>query len=149
MAWNVAAYVFAAAALIASVAFAAVMMRLSRSLSRWDRLAEGVVRKAEKALDESISFAREGRAAAELCRTTVGGFARLSDGARAVGDAAESAAEAAVYIASFWRDLATLGSAPPDEELNGAESYWTAIARTLAENLRKSIFGREDGSYRP
>jgi hypothetical protein len=148
MAWDIAAYAIAAAALLAAGAIAAGVIRLCRSLSRLDRITEGVARKAESALDEWVLLAKEGRVTVEMCRTTASGFARLSDGARAVGDAAESAAEAAVQVASFWRDMATLGSAPADEDLSGAESYWSAIARTLAENLRRSFFGREDGSYR-
>ncbi|MDB4868086.1 MAG: hypothetical protein JWR03_2419 [Cohnella sp.] len=147
MAWDVAAYAIAVAALTAAGIFAAGIIRLCRSLTRWDRMAEGFARKADSALDEYVRFAAEGRETAELCRSTFSGFKRLADGARAVGDAAESAAEAAAHVASFWRDMATFGSGQGEDDVTGATTYWSGIVRTLAKNVRRSFFSSESDLF--
>jgi hypothetical protein len=149
MAWDIAAYAFALAAVVVGGAFAVGVIGFCRSLGRLERMAEHTARKAEAALDECVRFAAEGRETAEMCRSMFGGFARLAEGARAVGDAAESAAEAAAHVAAFWRELATgRFASAAEEELTGAASYWSGVLRTVARNVGRSFYGVDSEPFR-
>lgn len=130
MAWEIAGYVLVFAAAVLSAVLTAGIVRLYRSLRRWDRMAIRLARKFETALDEIGRFAEEGRETAARCRETVDGFARLSEGARAVGDAAESVAAAAVHVTSFWR-----------ERSDGEFPDWAVMGRQLGNYLRRRFFG--------
>lgn len=72
-----------------------------------ERFVEGLASKADVALDEMIVFAKSAQSLAQSSRQAVDGISRFADGARAMGEAAESAAQAAMHTALFWRDRLT------------------------------------------
>lgn len=104
MAWTLAAYAVAVAVLLTAGALLALLWRLNRLLGRWDRMAERLAKQADQALEAYGRLADEAAETAAACRQTMSGFSRLAEGARAVGDAAESAAMAAVHAAEYWHD---------------------------------------------
>jgi len=134
MAWNLAAYAIALAVLLTAGALMALLWRLNRMLGRWDREAERLARQADLALAAYAQLAEEATGAAVVCRQTMSGFSRLAEGARAVGEAAESAAMAAVHAAEYWRDrLIALRTAEAGaaSEMPGPIDYFRDLGRRL------------------
>ncbi|MBW5445033.1 hypothetical protein GE107_03000 [Cohnella sp. CFH 77786] len=150
MAWDIAAYAAALGLLAVAGAISAAVFRLFGMLRRWDRMALRLANKADEAVDEYTRLAQEVRDMAELCRQTVSGFARLAEGARAVGEAAETAAQAAANAASYWHDRLTFRrSAERDGGMPGEPAEGMAgIVRYLRQVLRArkpaEPFGEDD-----
>lgn len=138
MAWNLAAYAIAFAVLLAAGALVALLWRLNRMLGRWDRKAERLARQADQALAAYSRLAEEAAETAAVCKQTMSGFSRLAEGARAVGEAAESAAMAAVHAAEYWHDrLISLRSADGGTaaEVPGLIDYVRDLGRRIFAKL--------------
>jgi hypothetical protein len=141
MAGQTAAYAAALAILGVAGVLIFFLLRLHRSLRRWDRMAVRLVLKTDDALEEYVRLAREARETLESCRQSMEGFARLAEGARAVGDAAESAAQAAVNAAELLRErTASLFSEDAGDPSDAAVN-WAGIGRQLGLYLRRKWLG--------
>jgi len=134
MAWDLAAYAITFAVLLSAGALFALMWRLNRMLGRWDRAAQRLARQADTAIEAYVRLAEESTETAVVCRQTMSGFSRLAEGARAIGEAAESAAMAAVHAAEYWHDrLIMLRSADDDAEVEvpGLIDYARDLGRRM------------------
>lgn len=150
MAWNLAAYALALAVLLTAGALLALLWRLNRMLGRWDRTAERLARQADQALEAYVRLAEEATGTAAACRQTMSGFSRLAEGARAVGEAAESAAMAAVHAAEYWHDrLVSLRTSDGGStvEVPGLVDYFRDLGRRIFARLSADS-GSSDG-FRP
>ncbi len=150
MAWNLAAYAIALAVLLTAGVLMALLWRLHRILGRWDRTAERLARQADQALVTYVRLAEEATETAAVCRQTMSGFSRLAEGARAVGEAAESAAMAAVHAAEYWHDrLIALRTAEDGTaaEVPGLIDYFRDLGRRLF--ARFAVDSDSGGGRRP
>lgn len=137
MAWELAAYAIMIAVLAAAGVFIAAVLRLDRTLRRWDRTVNRLAGKADSVFDAYVILANEARETAEACRQAIGGFSRLADGARAIGEAAESAAQAAASAAWYWRErIASLLPRETDEDAEWGPAYWADLLRAVGRRLR-------------
>ncbi|WP_276356410.1 hypothetical protein [Cohnella caldifontis] len=104
MAWEAAGYAAAMAFVVTAFCMTALALKAIRTLSRVERHIDRLAGKADNALDQHAKLAQEACEAAVEARRSLEGFARFAEGARAVGQAAESAALAAASTVSRWRD---------------------------------------------
>lgn len=141
MAWEIAAYAIALAFLVSAGAVTFVLFRVYRSFRRWDRMAIRFALKADSALDECVRMAREARETAEMCRSTLSGFAKMAEAARTVGEIADSAAQTAANIASLWRDRLSPESSEEHGGPAGLVFDWAEFGRYLGLYIRRRIFG--------
>ncbi len=107
MAWDVAAYGITAAVLAIAAALVAGIVRICRSLKHLDRAVEVLSRESETSLRHCRELADEARAAIVVSKQSLQGFATLAEGARALGEAVQSAAQAAAHITAFCRERLT------------------------------------------
>ncbi len=147
MAWEAAGFAAALAFLAAAGFIAYAAFRIGRALARWDHTAERLARKADAALDEYIRLAQQTRETAESACRSIEGFSRLADGARAVGDAAESAALAAVHAAYAWRDR--FASWMPETESGTGGGQPQDLAEMLRHLLARLLRSRIVRDRRP
>lgn len=140
MAWQVAGYSIAAAALVAAAAIAVVGTALTRMLVRLQRTAVAVGEQAEASLRQCERLAEEAKEAAASAKTSLDGFAALAEGARAVGDAVQSAARTAAGIADHYRELLAPFVADGDDERTGRGPERPDAVGTLLR-LWRSRFG--------
>lgn len=129
MAWVIAGYAASLALLAAAGCLVAATVRVFRILRKWDRLAGGVAVKADRAIGEYELLARDARQSVEEWRRAIGGVTRLAEGARAVGEAAESVAQAAVHTVDTWRGRITSwkSAAEDDGETDGKLPEWLEL----------------------
>ena len=104
MAWDWAAYGIALAVLTIAAAFVFGMLRISRSLQRLDRTVARVSIEAEATLLQCRHLANETREAIVISRQSLQGFVTLAEGARALGEAVQTAAQTAVHVTTLCRD---------------------------------------------
>lgn len=134
MAWDVAAYGITAAVLAIAGAFVIGIGRTCRSLRGLDVAVERLSRETEASLIECRQLAEEAREAIVLSKQSMQGFSTFAEGARAIGEAARTAAEAATHITSFYRERFTSPVPDTSEKMEQSPHYqpdWTDIGRNL------------------
>jgi len=104
MAWQVAGYAVAAAVLVAAAAIAIVCASAAKAIRRLDRSAVAVSREAEHSLRRCAELADEAGEAIALSKRGLEGFASLAEGARAVGEAGRTVADAAIRVTELYRE---------------------------------------------
>jgi hypothetical protein len=122
MAWDIAAYGVTVAVLTIAVACVIGMVRTCRSLRGLDVAVERLSRETEASLIECKLLAEEAKEAIVLSKQRMQSFTTFAEGAQAIGEAAKTAAEAAAYVTSFYRERLTSPINQPD---------WTDIGRNL------------------
>ncbi|MFD0674208.1 hypothetical protein [Cohnella sp. GCM10027633] len=137
MAWNIAAYAIALSVL--AVAFAVVfgVVRAVRALGRAERTLARVGDETEASLRQARRLAEEATAITRSGRETFESIAAFAEGARALGEAAQAAGDAAAQVTSFWRDRLIFkrrtesDSAEEEERATEARAEWPDILRQL------------------
>lgn len=131
VAWDIAAYAIALCATVAAGVTIVIVWRIGRLLRRMEQKVTGLADKADAALDEMIVLTQSVRSTVQSSSQVIDGFAHLAKGARVIGEAAESAAEAIVHTASFWRDrlLSIAGNGQAEEGSDRASSGLTDLVR--------------------
>jgi len=151
MAWDLAAYAITLAVLLAAGMLVALMWQANRTLRRWDRMAEQLTHRTEGAIEAYARLAEEACETAAGCNRTLSGFSRLAEGARAMGDAAETAAIAATHTAAYWHERLTSVQAAegggPAVGFPGLIDYLRGLGRRLA--TRHSADPAPEDSGRP
>ena len=143
IAWQIAAYAIALAVTVSAGVMALALFRVYRSFRRWDRMAVRFALKADNALDECVRTAREARETAEMCRSTLSGFAKVAEAARTVGEIADSAAQTAANIAALWREKLSAESFEEHAGPAGLVFDWAEFGRLLGLHIRRRIFGHD------
>jgi hypothetical protein len=122
MAWDVAAYSVTVAVLTIAVAFIIGIVRTCRSLRGLDIAVERLSRETEASLIECRQLAEEANETIILSKQCIQSISTFAEGARAIGEAAKKAAEAAAHITSSYRERLATPINQPD---------WTDIGRSL------------------
>lgn len=107
MAWELAGYSVAAAVLIVALSVLYGIVKLARSLRRLDHAVMNLSKEAEASLRQCSRLAEETSEAISVSRQSLQGFATLAEGARALGEAVQSAAQAAVQVTELYREKLT------------------------------------------
>ncbi|RED65561.1 hypothetical protein [Cohnella lupini] len=107
MAWDIAAYAIAVAVLTVAAALTIGIVKVARSLALLEHTIANVGREAEVSLSQCKELAGEAREAIAASKRKLQGFATLAEGARALGDAAQAAAQAAVSVTELYRECLT------------------------------------------
>ncbi|MFB9278172.1 hypothetical protein [Cohnella cellulosilytica] len=140
MAWQVAGYGVAAAALAVAAAIVFAMASLSRSVRRLERTADAVGKEAEASLRRCGSLAEEARETLAVTREGLEGFASLAEGARALGEAVHTAAKTTVRLTELYRDcLAAPFRQTAGEEQAGEAAEpveWVRLLRSVWKSRR-------------
>lgn len=147
MAWEIAGYVVSLAILLIAGAATTVLWRLNSRLRQWDRQAARLAQQAEAAVSAYTRLAEEAIATAEQCRRTMRGFSRLSEGAEAVGKAAETVAMTAADAALYWCDRLTAMRTSGQRtaaEWTGLVDYFADLGRRLLARLSDDASTRDD-----
>jgi len=152
MAWDWAAYGIALAVLTIAAAFVFGMIRISRSLQRLDRTVARVSIEAEATLLQCRHLANEAREAIVISNKSLQGFATLAEGARALGEAVQTAAQTAVHVTALCRDSLTApcraASSPSEDShhsIQGDSASLAELCRTLWSLWKRGI-GRDASS---
>jgi len=133
MAWQVAGYAFAAAALAVATAIVFFILKLARSIGRLDRAVTVVSEEAEASLRKCAILADEAKEAIAVSRKSLEGFVVLAEGARALGNSARSTARAAARITETYREIL----AAPFRNQAGDQEDHASFKPELAEVCRK------------
>lgn len=151
MAWTVAAYVLAAAGLALIVAIAAAAVAVRRLVGRWNRLVERMERETEDTLRQWRQLGGEATVAVEQCRRSLAGFESLAEGGRALGEAAQTAANAAAGAVIDWTDrLADRLAETADRQTKriGEAMDWMEVGFSLWESLRRATIASPSAARR-
>jgi hypothetical protein len=104
MAWDVAAYGITAAVLMIAAACVIGIVKICRSLTRLDLTVERLSRETEASLIQCRKLAEETKEAIVISRRSLQGFSTLAEGAGALGEAAQIAAQTAAHAVAFCRE---------------------------------------------
>ncbi|MFC5405264.1 hypothetical protein [Cohnella soli] len=104
MAWELAGYAIAVAMTTIAIAIALVIAKAVRSLSRLDACLVRVSQEAESSLRQCRQLAEEAEDVLRESRRGVQSFATFAEGARAIGEAAKTAARSATEVVELYRD---------------------------------------------
>jgi hypothetical protein len=144
MAWDVTAYGIAFAVTAIAAACVWGIVEACRSLRRMAASAERLSRETEAALTECRQLAEETAAAVRVGRRNIEGFAALAEGARVLGEAAQTAAHTVSHVAGIWKERAgshiAAGTECQDQEGHKPQD-WVQLGRTLWQFWKK----RSDG----
>ena len=134
MAWDVTAYGIAFAVMAIAAACVLGIVQVCRSLARVVIAVERLSRGTEEAMVECRKLADEAADAVRAGRHNLQGFASLAEGARALGEAAHTAAQSGSQVTAIWRDRVSSPSAAASERPEQAacrQQDWMQIGRTL------------------
>jgi hypothetical protein len=146
MAWQVAGYGIAAAAVAVAAAIVFALASLSRSVRRLERAAEAVGKEAEVSLRQCGSLAEEARETLALSRRSLEGFASLAEGARAMGEAVHAAAKTTARLTELYRDCLSAPFQSASGESKAGEGAELSELGRMLWSLWKSRFGRDRAS---
>jgi hypothetical protein len=104
MAWDVAAYGITVAVLMIAGACVIGIVKICRSLTRLDLTVERLSRETEASLIQCRQLAEETKEAIVISRHSLQGFSTLAEGAGALGEAAQIAAQTAAHAVAFCRE---------------------------------------------
>ncbi len=107
MAWEIATYAIAVSVLAIAAALTIGIVKLTRSLERLDHTVANVSKEAEASMRQCGELAGEAREAIAASKQRLQGFATFAEGARALGEAAQSAAQTAVGVTELYRECLT------------------------------------------
>lgn len=148
MAWEMAGYGIAVAVLVVAVAIVIGIMRMIRSLRCLDDAVANIAKEAEASLQQCRQLAEEAKEAIVDSRQSLRGFVTIAEGARALGEAAQTAAQTAVHVTGLYREYLTAPfhslSDTPDQKA-GEMPDLIVIGRKLWSML-KSHSGKEHSS---
>ncbi|BBI34883.1 hypothetical protein [Cohnella abietis] len=136
MAWDVAAYGITVAVLTIAVAGVVGLIMLIRSFRRLEQVVRALGKETEVSLRQCRQLADEAKLAIAESRKSLQGFSSLAEGARAVGDAVQAAAQTAVHVTSLYRECLTAPFQPlsgdsDDGDGDGSIPDLTQIGRKL------------------
>ncbi|MCD9023186.1 hypothetical protein [Cohnella silvisoli] len=115
MAWDIAAYGITAAVLAIAAACVIGIAKICRSLSRLDATVKVLGKETEVSLRQCAKLADEASDAIAVSRQSLQGFATLAEGARALGEAVQAAAQTAAHVTVLCRERLTSLSPVPSE----------------------------------
>ena len=101
MAWEIAAYGVATAVLAIAAACVFGIIRICRTLKRLETTVERLSQESEASLKACRLLADEAQSMISGARRSMAGFSSLSEGARALGEAAHQAARTGIAIYSL------------------------------------------------
>jgi hypothetical protein len=127
VAWEVAAYAVAVCATAGAFALLMLVWRISRFLQRIERKVIGLADKTHGTLDEFAELTRSAQMTVHASTQAVDGFARLAEGARAIGGAAQTAADTLLRAAVFCRNR-LLDLSGHDQKADDSEKSASVIA---------------------
>ncbi|TFE31554.1 hypothetical protein [Cohnella luojiensis] len=104
MAWDLAAYGITFGVMAIAMAFVMAVLTISRSLRRLDRAVAQVSKEAELSMQHCRQLADEARETIAASKKSLEGFATLAEGARALGEAVQTAAQTAVHVTDLYRE---------------------------------------------
>lgn len=104
MAWHVAAYGITVAILMIAAAFVIGVKEACRSFRHLDATVDHLAKDTEETLQQCKQLAEEAKAAIVVVREGVEGFSTLAEGARALGEAAQEAAQGITSATALCRD---------------------------------------------
>lgn len=124
MAWELAGYGVTAAVVVIAAAFLYGVVNVVRSLRRLDQYVAKLSREAETSLQGCSRLAEEASEAIQVSRQSLQGFASLAEGARALGEAVQTAAQTAVHVTELYREILTspIRSASDDRDRGERET---------------------------
>jgi hypothetical protein len=134
MAWDVAAYGVTVAVLMIAIACVIGIVRICRSLSRLDLTVERLSRETEASLMQCRLLAEETKEVIVISRHSLQGFSTLAEGAGALGEAAQTAAQTVAHAAAFCRErLASFIPSAPNhrDQTNSEQPDLSEIGRSL------------------
>ncbi len=146
MAWELAGYGIAAAALAVAAAIVFALATLSKSVRTLERTAEAVGREAEASLRRCGSLAEEARETLAVTRQSLEGFASLAEGARALGEAVQAAAKTTVRLTGLYRDFLTAPLQSAVGERQDGEKTELADLGRMLRSIWKNRIGRSRSS---
>jgi hypothetical protein len=149
MAWEVTAYGITAAVLVIAVASVFGIVRVCRSLRGLDRAVERLGSESEASLLVCRQLAEEARSAVAASKQSLQGFSALAEGARALGEAVQTAAQTAAHATAICREhLASFvpSSTSDKEELRTYGSPWADASRALRKLWRAHSESKEPSS---
>ncbi|MFC5471771.1 hypothetical protein ACFPPD_24125 [Cohnella suwonensis] len=152
MAWELAGYAIAAAAAGIAIAIAFGIAKAVRALARMEAVLDRVGKEAESALRHCRKLSEEAEDAIRASRQRMQGFATFAEGARAIGEAAQTAARSAMEIAELYRDCLTspFHTASPSREADGEPvRELKELGRKLWALWRRRTDGDETSGSKP
>ncbi|MFC4596767.1 hypothetical protein [Cohnella hongkongensis] len=151
MAWQVAGYGIAAAAVAIAAAVVWALVSFSTSVRRLEWTAANVGREAEASLRRCGRLAQEAAETLALSRQGLEGFVTLAEGARAMGEAVHAAARTTVRLTELYRDCLSAPfrsesgespSAGKPEPFELGRMLWS-LWQGRSDTVRSSSVGRQ------
>ncbi|WP_373229391.1 hypothetical protein [Cohnella sp.] len=104
MAWDLAAYGIMTASLTIAAAFVIGIVQICRSLRRLDTALGRLGKETEASLLQCKELAEEAKETIAASRQSLQGFSSLAEGARALGEAAQSTAQGIAKATALCRE---------------------------------------------
>jgi hypothetical protein len=146
MAWDVAAYGITIAVLAIAAACIMGIARICLSLRHLDAAVKALGEQTEASLLQCRQLAAEATSAVADARQSLQGFSTLAEGARTLGEAVQSVAQAAARVTAFYRDRLTPSNPvtpEPHDSSTCEQPELTDIGRSLL-----SLWKRRSGKDR-
>ena len=137
MAWEITAYAIALSVMAIATAVVFAVARAVRTLGKAERTLTRLGSESESSLRQLRELAEEATAITRSGRHTFESIAAFAEGARALGDAAQAAGEAATRVTAYWRDRLIFRKAAEteaeEEQAAGERIDWQNIFKRLLD----------------
>jgi uncharacterized protein YoxC len=148
MAWDVAAYAITIAVLAIGAACIMGIVRICQSLRHLDDAVKALGEQTEASLLQCTKLAAEATSAIADARQSFQGLSTFTEGARSLGEAVQSAAQAVARVTAYYRDRLTPSNrfSPETRDPSACEQpELTDIGRSLL-SLWKRRAGKDRAS---